>query len=41
MKTAHPSHADEWDQVYEYFSKAWPYVLDNLKKRFDEGPRWR
>ena len=41
MKTAHPAHADEWDQVYEYFSKAWPYVLDNLKKRFDEGPRWR
>ena len=40
MKTAHPDHADEWDQVYEYFSAAWPRVLDNLKKRFDDGPRW-
>ncbi len=40
MKAAHPDHADEWDQVYEYFSAAWPRVLENLKKRFDEGPRW-
>ena len=40
MKSAHPNHADEWDQVYDYFAKAWPYVLENLKKRFDDGPRW-
>ena len=41
MKAAHPSHADEWNEVYDYFSKAWPFVLENLKNRFDEGPRWR
>jgi uncharacterized protein YndB with AHSA1/START domain len=28
----------EWDKTYEYFSRAWPGVLANLKKRFDEGP---
>jgi uncharacterized protein YndB with AHSA1/START domain len=28
----------EWDKAYEYFSRAWPNVLNNLKKRFDEGP---
>mgnify|MGYP001158817957 FL=1 len=28
----------EWDRTYDYFSKAWPYVLNNLKKRFDTGP---
>jgi uncharacterized protein YndB with AHSA1/START domain len=32
----------EWDKTYAYFSRAWPYVLANMKKRFDEGPRdWR
>ena len=38
MKRQHPEHAGEWDQVREYFSKAWPYVVGNLEKRFDEGP---
>ncbi|HEX9390087.1 MAG TPA: SRPBCC domain-containing protein [Usitatibacteraceae bacterium] len=28
----------EWDKAYAYFSKAWPSVLKNLKKRFDDGP---
>lgn len=25
-----------WNQVYAYFDKAWPYVLNNLKKSFGE-----
>ena len=28
----------EWDKAFEYFGKAWPSVLKNLKKRFDDGP---
>lgn len=28
----------QWDQVYEYFVKAWGHVLGNLQKRFAEGP---
>ncbi len=28
----------EWDKAYDYFSKAWPNVLKNLNKRFDDGP---
>ena len=28
----------EWDKTYDYFAKAWPNVLKNLKKRFDDGP---
>jgi uncharacterized protein YndB with AHSA1/START domain len=28
----------EWDKAHDYFSKAWPYVLGNLKKRFESGP---
>jgi uncharacterized protein YndB with AHSA1/START domain len=28
----------EWDKTYDYFVKAWPSVLKNLKKRFDDGP---
>ncbi len=28
----------EWDKTYEYFGKAWSYVLGNLKKRFEQGP---
>lgn len=28
----------EWDKAYDYFSKAWPYVLGNLKDRFEWGP---
>ncbi|MBC8386186.1 MAG: SRPBCC domain-containing protein [Candidatus Cloacimonetes bacterium] len=26
---------DEWDQVYDYFQKAWDSVLGNLKKYFE------
>lgn len=40
MKRAHPDHAQEWDEVRAYFERAWPYVLGNLARRFDEGPRW-
>ena len=40
MKRDHPDYAEQWDQVFDYFSEAWPFVLENLKKRFDEGPRW-
>jgi uncharacterized protein YndB with AHSA1/START domain len=29
----------EWDKAYSYFDKAWSFVLANLKKRFEEGPR--
>ncbi len=28
----------EWDKTFDYFSKTWPNVLKNLKKRFDDGP---
>jgi uncharacterized protein YndB with AHSA1/START domain len=27
-----------WDKLYDYFDKAWSYVLSNLKKRFVAGP---
>lgn len=26
---------EEWDQVYNYFLEAWDYVLNNLKKYFE------
>jgi len=29
---------EEWDKLYDYFDKAWSYVLGNLKKRFAAGP---
>lgn len=29
---------EDWDRLYEYFDKAWGYVLNNLKKRFIQGP---
>ena len=29
---------DNWDRLYDYFDRAWAFVLGNLKKRFDEGP---
>ncbi|OYT90998.1 MAG: hypothetical protein CFE43_15415 [Burkholderiales bacterium PBB3] len=29
----------EWDQAYDYFDRSWGTVLDNLKRRFDTGPR--
>ena len=28
----------EWDKAYDYFGKAWPNVMKNLKKRFEDGP---
>ena len=28
----------EWDQTFYYFSQAWPRVLENLQRRFSEGP---
>lgn len=28
----------EWDKAFDYFSRTWPSVLKNLKKRFDDGP---
>lgn len=28
----------QWDELYDYFDKAWTHVLGNLKKRFTEGP---
>ncbi|MEO8386460.1 MAG: SRPBCC domain-containing protein [Betaproteobacteria bacterium] len=28
----------EWDKAYDYFCKAWPNVMKNLKKRFEDGP---
>lgn len=29
----------QWDQAYAYFDKAWPRVLENLRKRFETGPQ--
>jgi len=29
----------EWDKTFDYFERAWPYVLGNLKKRFDGQPQ--
>jgi len=29
---------EDWDKLYNYFDRAWSYVLNNLKKRFVEGP---
>ncbi|MBX3603726.1 MAG: SRPBCC domain-containing protein [Piscinibacter sp.] len=29
----------EWDLTYAYFDRAWGNVLNNLKKRFDNGPQ--
>ncbi|HEY8048143.1 MAG TPA: SRPBCC domain-containing protein [Ramlibacter sp.] len=28
----------EWDQAFDYFSKAWPNVLASLQQRFTTGP---
>lgn len=28
----------EWDGAFYYFSQAWPRVLQNLQRRFAEGP---
>ena len=27
----------EWDQAFDYFTRAWPNVLGNLRKRFVDG----
>ncbi len=29
---------EDWNKLYDYFDKAWDYVLGNFKKRFEEGP---
>jgi uncharacterized protein YndB with AHSA1/START domain len=29
---------EDWDKLYDYFDKAWGYVLGNLQKRFADGP---
>lgn len=29
---------NEWGKAFDYFVKAWPAVLKNLKKRFESGP---
>jgi uncharacterized protein YndB with AHSA1/START domain/uncharacterized protein YciI len=26
--------SDDWDKVYDYFDRAWGYVLENLRRRF-------
>ncbi|HEQ98135.1 MAG TPA: hypothetical protein ENO22_02195 [candidate division Zixibacteria bacterium] len=32
---------ERWDEVYEYFDRAWTYVFGNFEKRFKEGPlKW-
>ena len=39
QRNARPAReGGEWDKAYDYFSKAWPYLLGNLKKRFESGP---
>jgi len=29
---------ESWDNLYDYFDRAWGYVLGNLKERFEKGP---
>ncbi|MGB8657763.1 MAG: SRPBCC domain-containing protein [Candidatus Zixiibacteriota bacterium] len=29
---------EDWDRLYDYFDKAWSYVLTNLQTRFTQGP---
>ena len=29
---------ENWDKLYDYFDKAWGYVLGNFEKRFTDGP---
>src|SRR5262245_33801241 len=33
----HPDQKEEWEQVREYFSKAWPTVLEKLRAHFDKN----
>lgn len=28
----------EWDKAFEYFSRAWGFVMSNLERRFSQGP---
>ncbi|MGB5107817.1 MAG: SRPBCC domain-containing protein [Candidatus Zixiibacteriota bacterium] len=28
----------EWNAIYDYFDKAWEFVLGNFRKRFESGP---
>lgn len=30
--------AEGWNAIYDYFDRAWDYVLGNFKKRFESGP---
>ena len=33
--------AEGWNAIYDYFDRAWGYVLGNFKKRFESGPiKW-
>ena len=37
-----PAADNEWGKAHDYFTKVWPNVLKNLKKRFDDGPvNWK
>jgi uncharacterized protein YndB with AHSA1/START domain len=29
----------QWDQAYAYFDRAWGFVFDGLKQRFEKGPK--
>lgn len=29
---------EEWGKLYDYFDRAWGYVLENCRKRFEDGP---
>lgn len=28
----------DWDKAFEYFSRAWGFVMSNLERRFTQGP---
>ncbi len=38
MGWGEPAADNEWGKAYDYFARAWPNVLKNLKQRFDDGP---
>ena len=40
QERANPDHVEEWRLARGYFERAWPNVMGNLAKRFDEGPLW-
>jgi uncharacterized protein YciI/uncharacterized protein YndB with AHSA1/START domain len=29
---------DRWNELYEYFDKAWTFVFERLRERFEKGP---